>query len=1122
MARLRLILLGTFEAWLDDRPLKDFQSNKVRALLAYLAIESNRTHSREALTGLFWPEKPEQRARANLSQSIYNLRKLLDPPTSENSSQPIHAGNKPMLLIQHEFLQLNPQADIWVDVHDFDQLVRENLLHAQHSSTYYEDRFQKIQKAAELYQGDFLSGMHFGDCAQFEEWIQIEGQRLEQLALNILHALAECQMQRGSFHSAQDSVRRQIEIDPFREAAHRQLIRLLAIDGQRNAALTHFNNLRKLLELELGVTPARETVTLFERILGEEGFAPESPTPLHNLPVSLVPMVGRKRELGELRTQLLDPACRLLSVIGPGGCGKTRLAVDVARTLVGRFAHGIFFMSLSSVVSVDSLIINLSKVLGLNIHEKRSAKDQLFDYLREKDMLLLLDSFESILEGTGLISEILQNTSSVKILATTRLRLNIQDEYLYHLEGLEYKTAIGSEDSILPEAMQLFLAGAQRVQPSFKLNADNHGVIAEICQLVQGIPLAILLADAWVETLSVEEILREIRISYTFLDANWADTPPRQRSLNATFDYSWNLLRPREQILFPMLSIFQGGFTREAAEQVAGASVQELRTLIDKTFLGRSPSGRYSMHDMLRQYGVEKLASGPQYAAYRTSHSNYYLKLIADRGPFLKTAKQQEVLNEIHPELVNIRTAWDWAVEKERLEIIGNTIDYLCLFFDLRILYLEGERACRMAAEMITARKLTADQFILLTRLEIWQARFNRLLGRPEISTKLHQICMRRLESLPVESDEKRFAKAFLFLETGNAIQYTNLKGTNRWYLESLELYRSINDKWGIANALCSLGESAVLSGQFADSIAFYKESLSFFRSLGDPRGIAVALIGLGGGLFRVGQLKESEDCMRETIRIFKELEDQAGVARSQYNLSRALFLQGRYPEVIDLCEVCAPILKELGLQYDYAHSLGLVILALCHLKEYEKAKYQIEELQALCHVIDYPRFLSVTYSGLGMIALAKGEYRLACENFQEFIDIQDRIGNPDEKAAGGGIMGGSYVKSGDLQLASQHLHEALQMSVDLNAIWSISWILPWVALLLAKRGEVERAVEVYAMATNLPMVVTSMWLAEFVEADIITACDNIPQEVITDLQERGKKADLFVTAAKLLDEIKM
>ena len=349
----------------------------------------------------------------------------------------------------------------------------------------------------------------------------------------------------------------------------------------------------------------------------------------------------------------------------------------MARSLVGRFAHGIYFLPLSAVSSVDSLISNLAKTLGLTIQEKRPARDQLLDYLRQKDMLLLMDSFEGILEATELVTDILQTAPALKILATSRVRLNIRDEYLFPLEGLEYVQAEGIEESDQPEAMQLFLAGARRVQPAFKLNADNQDDIAAICKLVQGIPLAILLADAWVEIISPAEILEEIRTSYSFLEADWADTPPRHRSLRATFDYSWNLLSAREQTLFEMLSIFQGGFTRQAAEEVASASLQELRTLIGKSFLSYSPSGRYGMHDLLRQYGTEKLASSLEYAAYHTLHSDYYLKLIAAMEPNLKGAQQQAALNELHPELANIRSAWDWAVEQHPVGILGNSIGSL-------------------------------------------------------------------------------------------------------------------------------------------------------------------------------------------------------------------------------------------------------------------------------------------------------------------------------------------------------------------------------------------------------------------------------------------------------------
>ena len=322
MARLSLKFLGSFEAQLDGQTLRAFESSKVRALLAYLAVESDRAHSRSSLTGLFWPEHPERRARASLGQAIYNLRKLLGEQAPKNPSRETHSGVVPILLVERETLQLNPNADIWVDVKAFDQSIRDCKLHVRLDSSYCEDCMPRLEQAVGLYRGNFLVGLHLKGCASFEEWMRAEEQRLEQMAVWALNELAECHLQRGALDSALNLTRRQLEIDLYQEPAHRQLMRLLALKGQRNSAIAHYDYVCQLLEEELGVLPEQATISLAERVKNEEGFSPEQVASTHNLPAIVVPLVGRKREIGEIRQHLLDPYCRLLTLVGQGGVAR--------------------------------------------------------------------------------------------------------------------------------------------------------------------------------------------------------------------------------------------------------------------------------------------------------------------------------------------------------------------------------------------------------------------------------------------------------------------------------------------------------------------------------------------------------------------------------------------------------------------------------------------------------------------------------------------------------------------------------------------------------------------------------------------------------------------------------
>ena len=294
-------------------------------------------------------------------------------------------------------------------------------------------------------------------------------------------------------------------------------------------------------------------------------------------------MIGRQAELAELQARLLDPACRLLTVLGPGGSGKSRLALEAARGLLGRFADGIYLVSLSPLTSLEAILPSVAQAIGLQLKPQKPPLVQVQDYLRQKELLLVLDGCEGCCTGASLFMELLRLAPRLKVLATSRARLNVEGEQLYPLGGLECPSAENPEAAASSAAVRLFASGARRVRPGFDSTSYNLSDLTEICCHVGGMPLAILLAAAWAEVFSPAEILAEMRLSLDFLQVEWADLPARQRSVRATFDYSWKLLEEGEQAVFRALCVFRGRFTRQAAERVGGANFRELRRLVDKS-----------------------------------------------------------------------------------------------------------------------------------------------------------------------------------------------------------------------------------------------------------------------------------------------------------------------------------------------------------------------------------------------------------------------------------------------------------------------------------------------------------------------------------------------------------
>ena len=385
---------------------------------------------------------------------------------------------------------------------------------------------------------------------------------------------------------------------------------------------------------------------------------------LHNLPMQTVPFIGREAELEHLAALLGDPNIRLVSVLGPGGIGKTRLALRAAAMQLEDFAQGACFVSLAPLRDADHIVPTMAQAVGYLFQAgKRDPKGQLFDYLGEQQMLLVMDNFDHLLSppqssplegtkgGAELVGEILQAAPGIKMLATTREPLNLQEEVRFRIGGLDFpdrkvlKDAVDFQNRADPfdwaeyNAIQLFVLSAQRILPGFAPGASDLKYIARICQLVEGMPLAIVLAAAWVEILPVQEIADEIDQSLDLLKAEMRDAQARHRSIRAMFDSTWNRVKDAERDVLIRLSVFRGSFTRDAVQKVTGAELQTLKTLVDKSLLQRDhDTGRYEMHELLRQYAETQLEASGKAAAARDAHCEYYLVTMHQREATLDSA----------------------------------------------------------------------------------------------------------------------------------------------------------------------------------------------------------------------------------------------------------------------------------------------------------------------------------------------------------------------------------------------------------------------------------------------------------------------------------------------------
>ncbi|MCA9951018.1 MAG: AAA family ATPase [Anaerolineales bacterium] len=583
MSWLNLSFLGAFQITLNHQPLTHFRSANNQGLLVYLALKNDKPLSREVLAALFWPEETDKDARNNLRQAIYQLRKLLGD---------LDKPEQPYLLVTRQTVQFNPDSDYTLDVQDFLQAVDDG----------------DLATAVSHYHGDFLPGFTC-DSLEFESWLRQERESLHTLALEaMLEAARDC-LRNGRYAQAQTIARQQLTLEPWREQAHRQLMQALALAGDRGNALAQYDSCREVLIEELGLEPAEDTVSLYEDIkAGQYASVDAAETLLppvkakHNLPANITPLIGRELELARVRQLLTQDRQRLVTILGPGGMGKTRLAIAVGRALLENYPQGVYFVDLAPLAQPDEISQTIAAALDYQAPDRDQALfPQLLTALRQHQLLLILDNFEHLLAGATMVNELLQTCPRLSILVTSRQRLNLAGENRFELGGLAFPDRLTPEDAMAYTAVQFFVANGRRIRPDFTLTESNIADIVRICQLVQGMPLGLLLSATWLEMLRPAEIAAEVENSLDFLAADLSNLPPRQRSMQAVFAHSWQQMTPGEQIILAKLSVFRGGFTREAAMAVTNANLRQLLSLVNKSLIQRQMNnGRFFMHELLR------------------------------------------------------------------------------------------------------------------------------------------------------------------------------------------------------------------------------------------------------------------------------------------------------------------------------------------------------------------------------------------------------------------------------------------------------------------------------------------------------------------------------------------
>jgi predicted ATPase/DNA-binding SARP family transcriptional activator/Tfp pilus assembly protein PilF len=995
MSEFRLSLLGAPALEKDGKPVQ-VGRRKAVALLAYLAV-TGKAHSRETLATLLWPDSEPSLAYSYLRRDLSVLNKKI---------------GEGWLDVTRESVALVEREDFWLDVEQFRRLLAAREAHGHPIDAVCPRCMPLLSEAVDLYRDDFMAGFTLPDALDFDEWQYFESEGLRGALTGALKRLVEGHSAEGEFEQAIDCARRWLGLDPWHEPAHRELMQLYTWAGNKAAATRQYQECVRVLEEELGQPPEEATRELYEAIRANQVPAPPSwmqepgamvasveegaATSRPELPAQLTPFIDREEELEEIRTLLHEPGCRMLTLIGSGGIGKSRLAVEVAGQEWEAFANGVCFVALVSVSGVDLLVPTIADALKLSFQGQADLKAQLLNYLREKEMLLVLDNFEHVLEGAELLVEILASASKIKLLITSRERLNLRAEFVREIGGLTYPSLeeleLAQAERLVPapeggrgvvpvedyHAVRLFLENARRVRPAFSLSEADRRAVVQICQMVEGMPLALELAAVWVGMMPCPEIAEEVKWNINFLSTSLRDVPARHRSLRALFEHSWGLLSEAERGLVRRLAVFKGGFWRDAAEQVAGASLSLLAALVQKSMLRGHRSGRYDMQEILRQYATDKLLAVPMESVeLQDKHCSYYLTFLEAREIRLKGNGQEQAAAEIATDIDNVRTAWRWAVKQRRVAELGRGLESLHLFYFTRSWYQEGAEAFREAAGGLKTALRGRPPSLVLGQLLARQGRFVYRLGRYQEAQGLLEESLTILRELETQghpdlSREIAFGLFCLSVVLRGDGQY---REAEKMCQQSLMLYRESGDRFGMAMALKLLGIIAGSRGRYEEAQHLLHEALGHHQVTGNDHGIADILNDLGIVAVGMGQHEEATRLYRECLAMRRESGHVWGIGTALNNLGYLAYLRGDYAEAKGLLEESLVIQKEIGDRYNIANCLSNLGAATCALAQYQEARKHFgEALRIALDIGADPLVLEILTEIATLLAAKEGE----------------------------------------------------------------------------------------------------------------------------------------------------
>ncbi len=917
MPEVRVYLFGYPRVESRGNPVS-IPRRKALALLAYLSVTQSH-HSRDVLASLLWPEEESAKSYAFLRNALWVLHQT-----------PV----EPWVLATRHMVGLRADEGLWVDVAEFRRLLQTCRRHAHPDLALSAPDVEALRSAVDLARDGFLAGFTADDSRTFEEWQFSESGVLMQEQALALEKLSDHYEAAGDVDAALLYAQRRLAAQALDEVAYRRVMRLLARRGDRAAALRAFEDCVRVLDVELSLSPSEETRALAEAIRSRPFTAAAPRTaPRRSFPSYRLPLVGRENDVARILSLLDQDECRLLTLTGTGGSGKTRLAVEIAEQATD-FTDGAVFVSLVDIESPALVPAAILEALTETVEPTEPTASggapgralELADHLSDRDLLVVLDNAEHLARDVRWLADLVNNTERPCFLVTSRQELGVPGEWVHPVEGLECPGAESKSPPVEFPAVQLFLQAARRADARFTPSPVDLTAVASISRLLQGNPLGIELAASWARAMPCADIATEITRSVDFLKTERKLAPRRHRSLRAAFQGSWDLLDRAGRGAFRALSVFRGGFTADSALHVCGATLPVLAALVSKSLIERTPAGRYEMLEVVREYANERLRALPEETAdIQDKHADYFLALLASQESRLKRSGQGEALILLATDEANLYAAWRRAASQGATEELARGAMGLFLFCDMTTRFAQGASLFRLAADAAAGapRKEGRARLATFRGLEAWFTAFadpaeaaERFQESIDVAAKLDlnsdlafvRVLIafagnRRAPSTPranVEDALRFFEERELAWETATAcdalalIQVTPAAAL-ALVERSIAMRETLGDLWGVALGRFSRAVILAEMGEFEQARAELQLSAELRENLElDPHGLCGCYLEMGAVESKLGHLEESAQDFEKALEIAARIRSPFVEGKAHEGLARLEFERGR------------------------------------------------------------------------------------------------------------------------------------------------------------------------------------------------------------------------------------